>query len=152
VSRFFVVETPDPMQQYLEFAANHPVLIGAFVLILGALIWNLLRESASSLNIGPAEATLKINHEDAVVVDVRSIKEFSEGHILHAENIPLNGLKNQLPALEKYRQRPIIMVCHSGSRSGVAATTLRKAGFEQVYNLRGGMLAWENAGLPVKRR
>jgi len=152
VSRFFVVETPDPMQQYLEFAANHPVLIGAFVLILGALIWNLLRESASGLNIDPGEATLKINHEDAVVVDVRSIKEFSEGHILHAENIPLNGLKNQLPVLEKYRQRPIIMVCHSGSRSGVAATTLRKAGFEQVYNLRGGMLAWENAGLPVKRR
>jgi len=140
------------MQQYLEFAANHPVLIGAFVLILGALIWNLLRESASGLNIDPGEATLKINHEDAVVVDVRSIKEFSEGHILHAENIPLNGLKNQLPVLEKYRQRPIIMVCRSGSRSGVAATTLRKAGFEQVYNLRGGMLAWENAGLPVKRR
>ncbi len=140
------------MQQYLEFAANHPVLIGAFMLVLGALIWNLLREGVSGMNIGPAEATLKINHEDAVVVDVRSIEEFSGGHILHARNIPLNGLKNQLPALEKYRQRPIIIACHSGSRSGVAASTLRKEGFEQVYNLRGGMLAWESAGLPMKRR
>ncbi|RMG37167.1 MAG: rhodanese-like domain-containing protein [Gammaproteobacteria bacterium] len=139
------------MEQYLEFAANHYLLVGAFFAILAALIWNLVSASGGS-NIDPADATLKINHEDAVVVDVRSIKEFSDGHILHAENIPLNSLKDQLPRLEKFKQRPVIVVCRSGSRSGAAASMLRKAGFEQAYNLRGGMLAWENAGLPVTRK
>ncbi|HHI77420.1 MAG TPA: rhodanese-like domain-containing protein [Gammaproteobacteria bacterium] len=140
------------MQEYLEFAADHYVLVGAFFVILAALIWNLLSDAGNRFNIDPADATLKINHDDAVVIDVRSMKEFSDGHILHAENVPLNGLKNQLPRLEKYKDRPVILVCRSGSRSGMAAGMLRKAGFQQAYNLRGGMLAWENAGLPVKRK
>lgn len=140
------------MEQYLEFAANHPWLITAFLVILAALIWHLIANPGGQYNIDPVEATLKINHEDALVLDTRSMKEFSQGHILHAENIPLNALANQLKKLEKYKQRPIIAVCRSGSRSAVAATQLRKEGFEQVYNLRGGMLAWENAGLPVTRK
>jgi rhodanese-related sulfurtransferase len=80
------------------------------------------------------------------------MKEYSDGHIINAENIPLNSLNNQLQKLEKYKQHPIIAVCRSGSRSAAACNTLRKAGFEQVYNLRGGMLAWENAGQPVRRK
>ena len=140
------------MHEYLKFAADHYVLVGAFFVILAALIWNLLSDAGNRFNIDPADATLKINHDDAVVIDVRSMKEFSDGHILHAENVPLNGLKNQLPRLEKYKDRPVILVCRSGSRSGMAAGMLRKAGFQQAYNLRGGMLAWENAGLPVKRK
>ncbi len=139
------------MQEYLEFVANHYILVGSFFAILAALVWNLLSDTGKH-NIDPADATLKINHDDAVVIDVRSMKEFSDGHILGAENVPLNGLKNQLPRLEKYKDRPVILVCRSGSRSGMAAGMLRKAGFQQAYNLRGGMLAWENAGLPVKRK
>lgn len=140
------------MDQYLEFATNHIWLVAAFLVILAALAWNLINDPAGKFNIDPVEATLKINHEDALVLDTRSMKEFSDGHIINAENVPLNGLNNQLQKLEKYKQHPIIAVCRSGSRSGAACNTLRKAGFEQVYNLRGGMLAWENAGQPVKRK
>jgi len=140
------------MEQYLEFAGNHIWLVSAFLITLSALIWNLASNAGGKLNIDPLDATLKINHEDALVLDIRSMKEFSDGHILNAENVPLNGLGNQLQKLEKYKQRPIIAVCRSGSRSQAACSTLRKAGFEQVFNLRGGMLAWENAGQPVKRK
>jgi len=140
------------MEQYLEFAGNHIWLVSAFLITLGALTWNLVSNPGGKLNIDPMDATLKINHEDAVVLDIRSMKEFSDGHILNAENVPLNGLSNQLQKLEKHKQRPIIAVCRSGSRSQAACSTLRKAGFEQVFNLRGGMLAWENAGQPVKRK
>ncbi len=140
------------MAQYLEFASNHVWLVGAFFVILSALAWNLIADPARKFNIDPVDATLKLNHEDALILDIRSMKEFSDGHILHAENIPLNSLAQQLQKLEKYKNRPIIAVCRSGSRSAVACSTLRKAGFEQVYNLRGGMLAWEAAGQPVKRR
>jgi rhodanese-related sulfurtransferase len=140
------------MEQYIQFAGNHIWLVSAFLVILAALTWNLISDTGGKFNIGPVEATLKINHEDALVLDTRSMKEFSDGHIIHAENVPLNSLNNQLKKLEKYKQRPIIAVCRSGSRSAAACTTLRKAGFEQVYNLRGGMLAWESAGQPVRRK
>lgn len=140
------------MEQYLEFATNHLMLVSAFVVILGALAWHLISNPGGKFNVDPVDATLKINHEDALILDTRSIKEFSDGHIVNAENIPLNSLDNQLTKLEKYKDRPIIAVCRSGARSATACSTLRKAGFDQVYNLRGGMLAWQNAGLPVTHK
>ena len=66
-------------------------------------------------------------------------------------NIPLNGLGNNLKQLEKHKGKPIVAVCRSGSRSNAACRLLRKQGFEHVKNLRGGMMAWESANLPVKR-
>lgn len=140
------------MEQYLEFATNHLLLVSAFLAILAALIWNLLSDSGGKSNLDPTEAVLKINHEDALVLDTRSMKEFSDGHIVNAENVPLNDLNNQLPKLGKYKDRPIIAVCRSGSRSAAACSTLRKAGFDKVYNLRGGILAWQNAGLPITHK
>lgn len=140
------------MEQFIEFAGNHPVLVGAFVAVSAALLWNLIANPGGKFNIDPVEATAKINHEDALVLDVRSMAEFKDGHIINAENLPLNSLGNQLKKLEKHKQRPVIAVCRSGSRSVSACNTLQKAGFEQVFNLRGGMMAWESASLPVKRR
>ena len=93
-----------------------------------------------------------INHEDAIILDVRSMAEFKDGHIVNAVNIPLNGLGSNLKQIEKHRDKPIVTVCRSGSRSGAAGKILRKHGFENVKNLRGGMLGWENASLPVKRK
>jgi len=139
------------MEQYLEFAASHTLLVGAWLAIFSALLWHLIANPGGKFNIEAADACTKINHQDAVVVDVRSMNEFKDGHIINAENIPLNGLKNSLKALQKHKSKPIIAVCRSGSRSGAACRSLRKAGFENVFNLRGGMLAWESANLPVKR-
>lgn len=140
------------MEQYLEFAANHILLVSAFVVVFAALMWNLIANPGGKFNIEPVEATAKINHDDAVVLDVRSMNEYQQGHIINAENIPLNSLDNGIKSLDKHKQKPIIAVCKTGSRSGAACSTLRKAGFEHVYNLRGGMMAWEAANLPVKRR
>ncbi|MCB1790550.1 MAG: rhodanese-like domain-containing protein [Gammaproteobacteria bacterium] len=140
------------MEQLLEFAGNHVVLLAAFFIVLSALLWNLATDPGGKNAVDPLAATAMINHEDAVVVDVRSMAEFKDGHIVNAVNIPLNSLGNSIKQLEKYRNRPIVAVCRSGSRSGAACGLLRKNGFENVKNLRGGMLAWESASLPVKRR
>ena len=140
------------MEQLLEFAGNHPLLIGAFVVVSSALVWNFISEPGGKHAVDPLGATALINHEDAVVLDVRSMAEFKDGHILNAVNVPLNGLSNNLKQLEKYRDKPIVAVCRSGSRSGSACSLLRKHGFEKVKNLRGGMMAWESASLPVKRK
>lgn len=140
------------MEQVLEFAGNHTLLVTAFIAILGALIWNLVSDSGGKNAVDPVKATELINHENAVVVDVRSMAEFGKGHIIHSINIPLNGFKDQLKQLEKHKDKPIIVVCQSGSRSGMAARMLQKEGFAQAKNLRGGILAWNNANLPVQHK
>lgn len=140
------------MEQLLEFTGNHPFLISAFLIVLTALTWNLISDPGGKNAVDPMGATAMINHEDAVVLDVRSMAEFKDGHIVNAVNIPLNGLSSNLKQLEKHRGRPIVAVCRSGSRSGAACKLLRKQGFENVKNMRGGMMAWESANLPVKRK
>ena len=140
------------MEQFVEFAGNHSLLVIAFIGVLAALIWNLVANPGGKNAVDPLAATAMINHEDAIVLDVRSMNEFKDGHIVNAINIPLNGLGNNVKQIEKHRDKPIVTVCRSGSRSGAAGAILRKNGFQNVKNLRGGMLAWENASLPVKRR
>jgi rhodanese-related sulfurtransferase len=139
------------MDQYIEFASNHIFLVSAFFIVTSLLAWNLINNPGGKFNVGPSDATRLINQEGALILDVRSMAEFKGGHIINAENAPLNSLKNHLKKLEKHKQQTLIAVCQSGSRSASACTTLRKAGFEHVYNLQGGMMAWENANLPVKR-
>jgi rhodanese-related sulfurtransferase len=140
------------MEQLLEFATNHALLVGAFMAVLAALIWNLVTDPGGKHAVDPLGATALINHDDAVVLDVRSIAEFKDGHVVNSVNIPLNGLGNNLKQLEKHRDKPIVVVCKSGSRSGAAAKLLRKNGFENAKNLRGGIMAWQSASLPVKRK
>lgn len=139
------------MDQIVEFTGNHSLLVYAFIAAAGLLLWNLITDPAGKHAVVPATATTMINHEDAVVIDVSSMDEYKGGHIINAINIPLNGFKNQLNLVNKYKERPIIVSCRSGSRSNAACKTLREAGFERVYNLRGGMLAWQNDSLPIKR-
>ncbi|MCB1829066.1 MAG: rhodanese-like domain-containing protein [Chromatiaceae bacterium] len=139
------------MEQLLEFIANHPFLFAALGLVTALLVHNLITGMDKSL-IHPHQATAKINQEDAVVVDVRPMADFSNGHIINSINIPMNGLKNQINRLEKYRNKPIIVACRSGAQSSGACKQLHKEGFEQVFNLKGGILAWQDANLPVSRK
>jgi rhodanese-related sulfurtransferase len=101
--------------------------------------------------IGPQEAVMLFNREDALVLDVREQSEWSDGHIAKARHVPLGQLKNKLSELEKHKGKPIIAVCRSGNRSNHACGVLKKAGFENLHNLAGGMQAWEQAGLPRER-
>jgi rhodanese-related sulfurtransferase len=137
-------------QQLIEFVANHWVLFVALVAILGLLTYNLVMGGKGSVD--PAGATDLINSRDAVVVDVRPAADFAKGHIINAVNIPMNGFNKQLATLQKHKDKPIVISCRSGSQSSAACQKLRKEGFEEVYNLRGGILAWESANLPLSRK
>jgi rhodanese-related sulfurtransferase len=101
--------------------------------------------------VSPQEAVLLFNHEDAMVLDVREQSEWLDGHISKAKHIPLGQLKNRLADLDKFKNKPIVAVCRSGNRSGRACGILKKAGFENVHNLSGGMMAWQQAGLPHEK-
>jgi rhodanese-related sulfurtransferase len=139
-----------PLSQLLAFTGNHWYLFLALAVIVGLLIYNLIVGGKGS--VGPLAATEMVNHREAVVIDVRPAADFAQGHIINALNLPMNGFKNQLATLTKYKGKPIIVNCRSGAQSSVACGHLRKAGFEEVYNLQGGIMAWEAASLPLTRK
>jgi rhodanese-related sulfurtransferase len=140
------------MEQLLEFAGNHLALVAALVIILLLLAQNLMADVGGKWVVDPQRATELLNREEAVVVDIRPMADFSKGHIINSINIPMNGFKNQMKQLEKHKEKPVIIACRSGAQSSAACKLLRGSGFEQVYNLKGGILAWQSRNLPVSRK
>lgn len=92
-----------------------------------------------------------INHKSAFVLDVREPSEYKAGHLLNAQLIPLGKLKERIGEIEQYKDAPVVVVCRSGNRSGVACGMMNKLGYTQAYNMAGGMLEWQKANLPVKK-
>lgn len=134
--------------QFGDFILNNWMLFLALVIILFLLARTYIGSGAVN-SIRPAEAVMLINREGAVVVDVRTDKEYQEGHIMNSLHIPLGVLDNRLSELTEFKSCPLILTCRTGSRSSTASSTLKKQGFEAVHNLSGGMLAWSSANLPV---
>jgi len=139
--------TPDP----LKFIVDNIFLIAVAFVSGAMLIWPGVRRGAGGASVNTLEATQLINRQDALVLDVRSADEFRNGHILNARNIPLPQLESRLSDFDRYKKKPVIVACETGNRSGAAAAVLRKCGFSQVFNLSGGVAAWQQAGLPVEK-
>ncbi len=115
------------------------------------LVWPMVRRGAGGASLSTLQATQLINREDAVVIDLRDAAAFSRGHILGARNVPLAELSRRAGELEKFKAKPVLLLCESGNRSGAAAATLRQQGFSRVHSLAGGYAAWQQAGLPVQK-
>lgn len=139
------------MDQYIEFVTNHYLLSFSWVCVVFLLIQDLLSNSFNNYeSISPLIAVTKMNDDRTHVIDVREPNEFIKSHIENAINIPLGKLEEKLPTLEKYKTHPIIVTCQTGARSVPACKTLTKAGFEQIFNMTGGMQSWEDNKLPIK--
>ena len=137
------------MDRLLEFAGNHTLLVFALVTSLMLVVFTELRRKATGmLAVGPTDAVKLINN-DAAVLDMRSAESYSRGHIVGARNVPMDELDAHLDKLARFKNKPVVAVCDAGITSSKAVTKLRNAGFESVYNLKGGMNAWGQAGLPV---
>jgi rhodanese-related sulfurtransferase len=137
------------METYLEFAANHPILVTALLFSFFMVIFSELRRKALGVtNIDPQAAVELINN-DAIIVDIRSAEAFSRGHIVNARNIPADELDANREKLQKLGAKPILTVCDAGVSSNRAVDILRKAGFESVYGLKGGITGWTQANLPL---
>lgn len=136
----------------MDFIKDNLPWVGLAVFSGGMLIWQTWQAFNGGAGVSPMQATLMINREDAVMVDVREAAEYGGGHIPNSRHIPLSQLDKRLPELEKFKARAIIVNCASGNRSASACGALRKAGFAKVFNLSGGISAWDQAGLPITKK
>jgi rhodanese-related sulfurtransferase len=135
----------------MKFVMDNIFLI-VIAFVSGALlIWPMVRRSTGGPWVTAAQAVQLINKEDALVLDVREPGEYSAAHILNARNIPLKDLGARVKEIEKFKQKPVIIACESGNRSGTAVSVLKSQGFANVYNLSGGVGAWQQAGLPTEK-
>ncbi len=139
------------MEQYIEFIGNHPILSIIWLAIVAMLISGWFKSKFSAIKqINPQQLTLLVNREDAVVTDIRAQKDYNAGHISNAVHLSAEKAKQgDFSALEKYKSKPIILVCATGMTASGIANGLNKAGFESVFILSGGMQSWQSAGLPV---
>ena len=135
----------------MEFIQQNLMWFGLAAISGGMFLWQTFAGgNAKTLTTGAA--TLLINRLDAQVIDVRETAEWSGGHIPSARHIAFGHLSKHLSEIDKLKDKPIILVCASGNRSGAACGVLKKAGFNEVYSLAGGMQAWSEAGLPMTKK
>ena len=141
------------MQEYIDFASNNLLIVIGFIATLAFTIrFELSRLNRKYKQVGVNQAVMILNKDDALVIDVREDKEIKGGIIKGARHVTLGQLKTRMSEFNKSKNSPVLIYCRSGSRSGHACQMFTKEGFENVYNLSGGILAWEAANLPVTKR
>ncbi len=137
------------MERILEYAARHPLLFGAtVVLALAAAAYEFSRARSGGQAVGATEAVRLLN-QGAILVDVRSAAEFESGHVLDARHLPQDQVAQAAESLKRFKDKVVITCCETGLRSGAAARVLRTLGFAKAVNLRGGLQAWRAENLPL---
>ena len=115
---------------------------------LGVVLYFVLGQGGGENALSAQEANATIAEtKDLQLVDVRTPEEYREGHLPQARNIPLDQLEKRLGELKA--DKPLLLYCHSGRRSSMAMGLMKKRGFTQMKNMKGGISAWNAAGLPV---
>ncbi len=137
-----------PIDTAVQFFLDNILLIGVAFVSGAMLVWPLVRGKASGPTLSTLQATQLINSRNPQVVDLRNADEFAKGSLPNARNIPAGKVAERIGDLKK--DKPVLLVCATGTSAGRTAAMLRGQGFSDVYVLGGGLAAWREAGLPVR--
>lgn len=141
------------MGQFFEFVGNHPLLFTALIVLLSLLVMDgFKRKLLGFSEVTVNDAVRLMNQEDALALDVREDTEFRDGHIVNAKSIPLGVLEGRLKEIESHKEKPVVVYCRTGQRAAKAGAILQRQGFNTIYKLKGGMMAWTDANMPTKRK
>ena len=134
----------------MAFAGRHPYLSLGLAGITVALVYNELAGRLSGVRrLNPAQLTGLINRDNALVVDLRPAADFQKGHVAGSKNVQMSQFDPENKQLAPARALPVVLVCKAGESASTAAKRLRKAGFQNVNLLEGGIQAWQAADLPL---
>jgi rhodanese-related sulfurtransferase len=140
------------LEFHLEFIQQNILLVAVAAVSGGMLLFMTFnRPGGGKSGITPTQATLLINRENAQVIDVSEPDEYLAGHLPDSRNFPASKLEERIGELDKLKDTPLILVCQTGARTGGAVARLAKQGFTRVHSLEGGLKAWRDAGLPLKK-
>ena len=138
------------MENLGTFVSQNLVFCLSFILLLGIyIIFELTQTKKSKHNLSVADAVMTVNRNKGVYLDTRDHETFSNAHIIGAQNISYAELEEKSKKLVKHKAKPIVIY---GEQPEKSMLILRKAGFEQVYTLKGGLAAWLQASYPVKKK
>ena len=136
------------MEQLTQFITNHWQLWLALLIILFIIFINeLISQKKRGKEVSTAAAVEMMNHDNAVVIDLRDAESFRKGHIIEAILASADDFSQQ--RMDKYKSKPVILVCARGLQSATLAAKLRAQGFTQPVVLSGGMAAWQADSLPL---
>jgi len=141
------------LDHLLAFAGRQPMLSLLLVALTLAIIINELRRLTRGFSVlRPADATLLINRESALVVDLRPLADFDKGHIPGSKNVLMSQFDPENKQLAPAKSLPVVLVCKTGMIASGAAKRLKKAGFERIFVLDGGIGGWQQAELPLVKK
>ena len=131
---------------------NNLALVALFLASGAMLFWpEIQRLSGGGAQIGTLEATRLMNQGSTLILDIREGADYASGHLPRARHIPLAQLSKRVDEIGKFKDKPVIVTCRTGAKAGAATRVLRQAGFNNVFELRGGINAWQQASLPVEK-
>jgi rhodanese-related sulfurtransferase len=140
------------LEELLAFAGRHQLLsiglVGLTVAIVANEVAQLFRGYKA---LRPAGLTALVNRDNALVVDLRPMADFEKGHIPGSKNVQMSQFDPENKQLAAAKSLPVVLVCKTGQTAGQAAKRLKKAGFEHVHVLDGGIGAWQQADLPLAK-
>ncbi|MBN6150646.1 rhodanese-like domain-containing protein [Xanthomonas sp. AmX2] len=138
------------LEELQAFAGRNPMLALALVgLTIALIVTEVARLFRGFKSLRPAELTRLINSENALVIDLSASADFEKGHIAGSRNVAPSQFGPESKQVANAKSSPVVLVCRTGTASSGAAKQLKKAGFEQVYVLDGGIAAWQQAELPL---
>ncbi len=137
------------MDRLIEFAGNHPVLVAAAVFSLVLVIVYELRARANAFAAISPQDLIRLQNQGALVLDIRKPDEYAAGHIAGARHLSPDQILTAQDHLKKYKDKPVVVYCGTGSLGASAVRQLNAQGFTKAYNLRGGIAGWRTDNLPV---
>jgi rhodanese-related sulfurtransferase len=141
------------VEQLIEFAGNHAMLVAAFVAVVLMLLWTeISRRNRGYVELTTAQAVQKINQGNVSIVDISNSADFARGHLSGSTHIALSRFNKPDPDLDKIKDGPVLVVCKNGQTAHQAAAKLVKLGGGDVAVLKGGVTQWKADSYPLTNK
>lgn len=140
------------MDQLLEFAGNHGMMVAGFAAIVLLLVWTeISKYTRGYAELTPIQAVQQINQGQTAIVDISAATDFSNGHLAGAKHIAMSRVNDTDAEIQKMKSGPILVVCKNGQTAHQAASKLVKIGATDVAVLKGGTTQWTADQYPLTR-
>jgi rhodanese-related sulfurtransferase len=139
------------MEQLITYVTHHPLLAGAALVALVAVVVYESRARLGSESALSSQELVRLMNQGALVLDIRKPDEFAAGHVNGAKHLPSDQILTASDSFKRFKEKPVIVVCDSGSLAAAAVRNLQTQGFTKAFLLRGGLNAWRSENLPIAK-